>query len=513
MLSEKIIFRLDFIIKKDSIENVTIIRDDEFIYLKKEGRPVVKFSGISENTSSERKSLKKYLGELFGFDLCLESAGEYKPASLETMFLPYYIAQDVGWVMKLKSFRDLDFYKNFKFDFYDYYLGIKNDYDRDEKQRLETERKQYKSEIKFLQETENKNDDLQLSKLFDETFLIKSISYVDTYKSNKEKLIKAERDHLEACNKIAFLNERNNILNRIKRALIKQNPLVNNCPTCYQNLPNTIDKVYDFYQNLNDTKNQLAEISKNSELIKDLKSTINSTQSKIDILKKLIQKDYDLLLKYNAENMTYNSWIDNKTNIKLSQNILLQIGKKNIELANVEKKLSAFKTDDQIAAERNKKDYLFKKIFEEYLDELQVKKFDEIKYFLLYKMPSFPNQGVELLMTLLAYNFAFNKLIFNTAHFHRFPFMMDAIFKEDIEDSNKVLILKFIQKYKPKDTQIIMSIADSDTNITSASVYNKNYLNNEANLILIDNGKKRAFLHEYSNQFEKYLEETLSYMA
>ena len=52
---------------------------------------------------------------------------------METMFLPYYVSQDVGWVYLRKSFSNLNFYKNFKEDFLDYYLGIENVIDREEK--------------------------------------------------------------------------------------------------------------------------------------------------------------------------------------------------------------------------------------------------------------------------------------------------------------------------------------------------------------------------------------------
>jgi hypothetical protein len=57
---------------------------------------------------------KAPLSDLFGFTLHLEYDNEYKPASLEAMFLPYYIAQDVGWVYRHKSFRGLDFAVFFK---------------------------------------------------------------------------------------------------------------------------------------------------------------------------------------------------------------------------------------------------------------------------------------------------------------------------------------------------------------------------------------------------------------
>ena len=81
-------------------------------------------------------------------------------ASIETMFLPYYIAQPTGWVYLRKSFGGLEFYKNFKNDYLDYYLGIENNIDRLDKQKLEEEKETYTNEIKFLSEIETNNDEL-----------------------------------------------------------------------------------------------------------------------------------------------------------------------------------------------------------------------------------------------------------------------------------------------------------------------------------------------------------------
>ncbi|MFA0350769.1 hypothetical protein AB4486_28100, partial [Vibrio sp. 10N.222.55.C6] len=86
-----------------------------------------------------------------------EYDNEYKPASLEAMFLPYYIAQDVGWVYRHKSFRGLDFVKNFKNDFFDYFLGITNSYNRIEKTRLEKEKKELEAESRLLHRIEKNN--------------------------------------------------------------------------------------------------------------------------------------------------------------------------------------------------------------------------------------------------------------------------------------------------------------------------------------------------------------------
>jgi hypothetical protein len=224
VLDEKVIFRLDFILKKNTDEYITIIRDDEFIYIKRENLPLIKFTGISGNKAEEHIKLKKYLGNLINFDLKLESSNEYKLASIEAMFLPYYVAQDYGWVLALKSFRGLDFFRNFKNDYYDYYLGITNEYDRLEKQRLELEKNELENKINFLSESEKNNDELNLSKLIDETFISKVSNYINTYKINKEKQILNEKEYLLACNKYSFLGERLKILKKVKSSVKKQIP-------------------------------------------------------------------------------------------------------------------------------------------------------------------------------------------------------------------------------------------------------------------------------------------------
>lgn len=103
----------------------------------------------------------------------------------------------------------------------------------------------------------------------------------------------------------------------------------------------------------------------------------------------------------------------------------------------------------------------------------------------MFEITAFPLQGVELHKTVMAYHFAFNKYIKATSYIHRIPFMLDAIFKEDIDIDNKDKILKFIEKHKPSDTQTIISIADTKNEREVIKGYNKNYFYNEATLICI----------------------------
>ncbi|KUJ58301.1 hypothetical protein [Chryseobacterium aquaticum] len=507
LLNEKVIFRLDFILKKGIEENVTIIRDDDFIFIKRENQPLEKFSGISGNSSKEHIKLKRYLSELFNFNLHLETSGEYKLASIEAMFLPYYVAQDYGWVLALKSFRGLDFFRNFKYDYYDYYLGITNEFDRLEKQKLEKEKKDLENSIKFLTNVEQQKDELNLSKLIDESFISKSIEYLDSYKKNKEELIQAEKNHLLKCNELTFYEERLKILNKVNKSLKSENPLKNNCPTCKQDLPSSLENIYEYSQDVNNT---IAEIQKVKDKLKELQSSINSIEESISNLKNRVAKDYSVLINYKIEDFTFGTWLENKTNVKLSENILTQIGETTIILNKKIEELGKFKTEDDIKKERNTRDYQFKKYFTEFLDELEVKKFEDDKYTLLYWMGIFPKQGVELLKTMLAYYFAFNKVIEETDYVHRFPFLLDAIFKEDIDEENRKMILGFIYRNKPKGEQIIFSFAESTKNHNSANEYNGELMKNEAKLILTDLTNERSILKYLNSEQEKYLLETLN---
>ncbi|MBF6652341.1 hypothetical protein C3B47_05475 [Flavobacterium columnare] len=506
ILSEKVIFRLDFILKKENEEYITIIRDDDFIFIKRENHPLEKFSGISGNSSKEHIKLKHYLSELFDFNLHLETSGEYKLASIEAMFLPYYVAQDYGWVLALKSFRGLDFFRNFKYDYYDYYLGITNEFDRLEKQKLEKEKKDLDNQIKFLTNIEKQDDELYLSKLKDESFISKSNEYIDSYKKNKEELIQTEKKFLLKCNEITFNEERLKILRKIKTSLKKENPIKDDCPTCNQSLPSLLENIYEFSQDVNNTNSEIERIK---EKLRVLQSSKNSIEESISNQKELVSKDYSMLIKYKIEDLTFGTWLDNKTKVKLTENVITQIGETTILLNKKIDELKKFKTDDEIKKDRNSRDFQFKNYFVDFLDKLNVKKFDDDKYTLLYWMGIFPKQGVELLKTMLAYYFAFNKVIEETEYVHRFPFLLDAIFKEDIDEDNRKMILEFIFKNKTKNEQIIFSFAESKINPKTAEEYNEEIMKNEAKLILTDLTNERSILKPFNLEQERHLEETM----
>ncbi|MGH2306876.1 MULTISPECIES: AAA family ATPase [Aliarcobacter] len=513
--NENPIYRLDCELKQNNKNiNLTIIRDDENIYIKKDNESVKNFFGIGGDKSVEHSKLKEYLSNLFGFNFLLQQKDTMTKASIETIFLPYYIAQSTGWVYLRKSFGGLEFYKNFKNDYLDYYLGIENNIDRLDKQKLEKERETYTNEIKFLSEIETNNDELVLTQLIDENFKNKAESYIKEYQKKQDTLIEKEKEYVGKCNELSFYTARLSVLNKVKRNHKKQNPENGNCPICKNQLTFSTEAVYNYQQDMNDTEKQIEQLK---EKQKKIQSAIHSLNKIIQKLKKEIFNEYEIVKKYNEQNITFENWIDNKSNSKLIENISLKLTALEANLSKTNKNLEKYKTEKEIEELRNQHDNKFASIFKKYLKELEVVNESmnkEHKYTTLYKSSIFPSQGVELHKTVLAHNFAFNQIIKNTEYVHRLPFLIDAIFKEDIDGGNKKLILDFVNRNTPIDTQLLVSIAYKayeDKEIIYE--YNKNNFNAKANLICIGDGTHtRAFLQNYNNSHDDLLQNTFEIM-
>ncbi|WP_162427221.1 P-loop NTPase family protein [Pontibacter pudoricolor] len=508
VLQTNLLFRLDCTLYKNHIgEDLTIIREDEILIVKRADKPVIRFSGISSDNSAEHIKLKHYFHELFGFSLFLESKNEYKEAPIETIFLPYYISQAVGWVYLRKSFSNLDYYRNFKDDYLDYYLGIDNFFDRISKQQLEDELKTLQKEISFFTKFENNDIGLQVSKILDERFTKESLRYLEAFSHNQKELATKEKEFTLKCNELSLFLQRKAVLSKVAVHHKLQSPVNGNCPVCSQSLPLNLAATYKFLQESNDTE---SETLLYKEKIKKTQSEVNTLYSKISKLKKNIHQEFKVLSAYHEEDMTFENWLKNKTYNRLYDNITMKLGELVRKEEAVKVDLKKYKTEEEVILERTKRVNAFATIFTAYLAQLKVKSLEEERYINIYKISAFPYQGVELHKTVMAYHFAFNKLIKQNQNVHRFPFILDAIFKEDIEHKNKDLIIEFISKNRPKDTQTFFSIAEIKGEKSEVKRYNAEYFDNNAHLICIGNNvSERAFLSNYDDRWSDYLTETL----
>lgn len=507
ILAEKPIFRIDIEITKESTEKVIIIRDQEFIYIKRDDKPIVKFSGISGNKSEEHKSLKAYISEMFNFSMRVESNGSNVNAPIEAIFLPYYIAQDYGWVIALKSFRGFEFYKKFKEAYYDYYLGIENESEVEDKYILEQEKKALKTEADMLSKAHEQKKELKSSLLNDDENVEYATKYIDEFKANQEKLIGVEREFIVLSNKIKLLEERQKILRKLTIKLSEKKCYNIQCPTCKQNISQNIESIYNTYQGLADNESQLNDINTQ---IKNLTGEYNSIQKKMNELRSGIAEGFAVFSQHSENHISINSWIKNKVNVELFDVIQRRKGEIQIRLEKIDNALKTYRTDMDVIKERVIKSYAFNSNFTNNIQQLNINTFGE-KY-QLYKLPLFPQQGVELLKTLLSYHFAFNATICKTRTIHRLPFCLDAIFKEDVDQKSKEDILQFISNNKPTDTQLICSIAESDSSANIITDFNRRFFNNKAKLIQTGESK-RSLLKMFDRTFMFLLKESIEIMT
>lgn len=507
ILSEEIFVRIDCTLKKGATkEPFVFIRQDETLLIKDNHHKVLRFNGISSDNSAEHIKLKKYFNGLFNFNLLLESNSGISEAPIETIFLPYYVSQEVGWVYLRKSFSNLTFYKNFKEDFLDYYLGIENIIDRNEKRNIEKEINKLQQQIKFYTDVEKDNQDLRLANVIDETLEGKANKLIEDISKKKNYLLDLENTYVTDSNRLTFYNQRLSVVSKVKRNHKNQEPGKDNCPTCTQILPSNIEDVYSFFQEENDTINLQRELK---EKIKKIQSRLNSLNKKILENRVDISSTYNTFNRYSENGLTLEKYINSKANIQLFDNLTKQIGQLTIALKSEIEKLKEYKTDEEILLERRKKSKIFKDTYFTNNSNLGLPSVKDERFYQLYEISSFPFQGVQLHLAVLSYHFAFNNLLSQTADIHRLPLILDSVFKEDIEGGNKIKILNFINSNYPKDTQTILSIAD-DKNVDSRiEQYQSEIFKENAHMICVGNGtEEKALLKENDDSQKELIENT-----
>jgi hypothetical protein len=512
ILSENIFTRLDITIKKyGEINDYSFVRSDETIYIKDyKANKVTTFSGISGNNSLEHYKLKEFFNDLLNFDLLLETKTGISKAPIETIFLPYYVSQDVGWVYLRKSFSNLDFYKNFKEDFLDYYLGITRLEDKEKRKAIENELNEKMQKFSFYMNFEKNDSIIETSKLIDDSFKGKGQEFINEITERKKNLLQFENQFVINSNLLTYNNQRLSVISKVGRNHTHQFPGKDSCPICQQTLPIDTKQIYEYYQEENDTIKIKEQIQSEN---KKIQSVLNSLGNKIQVLRAELTNEYQKHIIYSNNNLTLDEWIKTQANIKLESSINEKIGKLSKEIADLKEKLKAFKDDDDIQSERMFKNKKFKEYYNQNNIKLDVPRLDDNRFNYVYDLSSFPFQGVELHLAVLSYHFSFNRIINETDSIHRLPLILDSIFKEDLDANSKDKILDFICQNQPDDTQTIISVADNKSKDPKIDYYNQEFFNLETKLICIGNSiDKESILKQHENQLDAILNDTFEIM-
>jgi len=512
ILSEKILTRLDISIKKDGVSiEYTFVRKNETIYIKEsKSNKVTTFNGISGNNSAEHNKLKFFFNDLLDFDLLLETKTGISKAPIETIFLPYYVSQDVGWVYLRKSFSNLDFYKNFKEDFLDYYLGITRIEDKKKRKALENELNEKNQLFNFYVNFEKNDSKIENSKLIDDSFKGKGQEFINEITQRKKNLLQFENQFVEKSNLLTYNNQRLSVISKVGRNHTHQFPGKDNCPICLQTLPIDTTHIYEYYQEENDTINTKEKIQAEN---KKIQSELNSLTNKMQVLRGDLTNDYHKHIIYSNNNVTLDEWIKTQANIKLDSSINENIGMLTKEIEDLKERLKVFKNDKEIEIERMIKNKKFKEYYNLNNKKLDVPIIEDNRFNYVYELSSFPFQGVELHLAVISYHFSFNKIINETESIHRLPFILDGVFKEDLDGKSKEKILDFICKNIPNDTQTIISVADNKSKDPKINEYTEKFFNAETKLICIGNSiDKESILEPHKKILDEILNDTFEIM-
>ncbi|PVZ70624.1 hypothetical protein [Pelagibaculum spongiae] len=492
------IFRLDCeLTKENEGTKLSFIRSDDTIVLAIDNKPPMRFDGINSNNSYEYKKYKDIISSLFSFKLLLQQQGEQVKAPLEAAMLPYYISQSVGWVYIRESIGNYRFYKDFKYDYLDYYCGIESNARKIEKYKLEKEKKELTFELKQLESYEEGNKQLKISKIIDEKIKGEASRFFDEYQELNNDLTAKESEQTKLCNKISMLKNRQKVLSQVIRNIKHQVPEVDSCPTCQQRLPGDLREFYKYTQNVNDA---ISELEKTKSDIKKTSSSLNSSEVKIKKLRSEFEEKYGLMERVKIENVSINSWIDHQSNLKMLKKIEGQKAFTQKTIDGITSKIEE-NQDGDIEDLRKKADGKFLKIFKSKVKSLKIKLPKENKYKEIYSINAFPYQGVELHQLLMAYNFSFYEMVSKNKTLHTLPFIMDAVFKEDIDIESRKNIFDFLSKETNNGQQVIFSVAEYKNNSQSNSTLfdieevKRDYFTDDTKLICIGDSKtKRSFM-------------------
>lgn len=518
------VFRLDFTVSDGvECEDYIIVRDDSTVYLQKNSDRVVVFYGISSNNSQERVKFKEYMSNIFDFNMYVEQKGSYKEAPLEALYLPYYVSQSVGWVYLQSSFSNFNFYKNFRQDYLDYYLGISTTWDRAELIELQKKKSEVIVENKFL-ESQKSTPSLEIAKNIDEAFGEEAQAYVNSYMELYGDLQKRKRELIRDCNQLSIYENHLKIVRKTKSNINNQKfDGIDSCPACLQTLNYSLERIYEYHQKKNDNLDVESHLK---DKLKELQSSINSHRSNIEKIEAKIRSRYEILKNIEYMDIDYNTWMDIKADTRLYTRIQDKLTKNNFELEDLKERLASF-DDKKVFKLRRDKEKNFRKIFIEKLSELDVKPLEEARHLDIYSINTFPYQGVELHSTMLAYYLSFNQIIASNQDVHRLPLLLDGVLKEDIDPKSLVKIFNFLSNNLPKDTQSFITISDYRVDESKLSEEEENlvrrftvediksdYFGEDADIIYVSkNEEKRAFLSQPLDKNEQIYIDTIKLIS
>lgn len=468
--------------------------------------------------TSITNELAPFLCDLFDFKLEITDKNMKRGKALPAiLFSPFYIDQDDGWTGTFKSFQGISWFKDWKIDLLDYYVGKKPpEYFpiKTKKINLEVNYKKKETEYnikkdhlsEFIEEFSDNIQDIDIEVDFE-----KEIAFFENNINNlNEERRVAKNRVFKIRNRVRVIEEQINIAKQLNKDLkLDYDFAVNStkldhieCPTCgaeYKNeLINRFTLINDHEKSLEILKTLVSE----KEELKSEESSLSSSISSIDKKLSEIRK----FLNVTRKKISFKEYIEIKARDKVTEKYTNNISAFEEELKVDNEEIEDKKKDlKKLINKKVSKSIMdnYKKYLQSAFIELDVQNVKEKVYKLINANIDF--SGSNRSRAILAYYYTILKLVDENTNTSILPLLIDTPKQQDPDDENIAKIFKFISSNFSFIPQLILgSVQVPDINNFGE---HKNYnLTNEKDHVL----DKEEF-SEASRIIEPLLKEALSF--
>ena len=453
------------------------VSDEKFQVLRFDKKRFVVVNSSNETLSLDFKGFSTYINELLDFKLIINSRqGNPEIPPPAYLFLPFYIDQDKSWSKSWDSFSNLSQYSKWKLPLVNYHSGIKGNLYYTTKSELDKARqeldetsKEIEALNKILKNINKKLSEVDLSITIEDfnDEIQELLLECDTLKIDQNKI---KQNLTELYNQKISLESKINIVQKSVGEFQKDynyavSKLEDNvdCPTCGAHYENNFAERFSIAEDQQRLEELLDELR--TEYLKiNEKITI---QNKQFIEKKSVYEKIQEVLNKKQSEIKLIDVIENegkkrvKEIFKEEQTLIYtQIGKAEKERERLEKKLKEI--DSKGKSRKEDIMTMFRSNFKINLERLNIntEKFP-LKNF--QKMDATISEtGSALPRALLAYYFAFLKVMskYSTSTFC--PIIIDSPNQQEQDKENLEAILNFIESNLPKNSQLVLGLVDDE---------------------------------------------------
>lgn len=461
---------------------------------------------LIHNSSSITRGFTPFFSRFFNFKVELTTRNRVKQQATPAFCLmPFYIDQDLSWEKNWNSFQNLGQFTNWRKDLAAFHSGVtsSNYYSlKSQKDTLLLNKNQLEIELQAIEGIRNQSleeiKDVDFTIPLDEfkheiTNLLEELNKIKSDSSQlKEKLRELYKEKEIIKEQIKITNHSLRELNKDYEYCVKDLGHNVDCPTCGAIYENSFAERFSIANDEDQCLDLKMELeSKYSQLL----SSIEKSREKFFETHKRM-KLVDNLLQTKKKRITLRELISYEGSRSLISRLSTKIQELRLKIQKISRAIIEInKQLKKIIDPRRKKRIIetYRQNMGQFLKDLNVKDLPFESYKELHS--SIHEKGSDKPRALLAYYFSILKVMSVSSDSGTFfPIIIDAPLQQEQDQENTKVILDFIGKNCPEDTQLILGIISLEE------------INFEGNTVLLS--QPHSFLGEEDySQSQEYFKE------